>query len=277
MAQVLHECASAGRSIQTGGRSRKNRMGGPIQNAAATVSTSALAGVLDYEPRDLTISVGAGMPFSELTKLLAAHGQMVPLDPPYFEHATVGGVVATNSSGSRRRLYGTARDLIIGMTFATLEGKLVKSGGMVVKNVAGLDMGKLMIGSFGTLAVMTSLNFKLQPSPDMERTFLMRFADAHTAFHARDLIIGGVLQPAAVDVLNPAAAQRLGLEGWCLLLRAGGNTKVMDRYSRDFRRLRRCRNRTQRRYGQKSGSSRRTSWRKIGMEPWHAYPLRWWS
>jgi glycolate oxidase FAD binding subunit len=234
MAHVLHECASAGQSIHMGGAFTKRQMGGPVPNADVTLSTSALAGVLEYEPRDLTISVGAGMPFAELTKLLAANGQMVPLDPPFFEQATVGGVIAANTSGPRRRLYGSARDLIIGMTFATLEGKLVKSGGMVVKNVAGLDMGKLMIGSFGTLAVMTSLNFKLQPSPEMERTFVMRFATADEVFHSRDAIIGGVLQPSAVDVVNPAAAQRLGLDGWCLLVRAGGNTKVMDRYAREL-------------------------------------------
>ena len=95
--------------------------------------------------------------------LLAANRQMVPLDPPFADGATVGGVIAANSSGPRRRLYGTARDLVIGMTFATLEGKLVQSGGMVVKNVAGLDMGKLMIGSFGTLAAIAVVNFKLAP------------------------------------------------------------------------------------------------------------------
>ena len=83
---------------------------------------------------------------------------------------TVGGVVAANISGSARRLYGTARDLVIGMTFATMDGKLVKTGGMVVKNVAGLDMGKLMIGSFGTLAAIASVNFKLVPKPAAART-----------------------------------------------------------------------------------------------------------
>ena len=100
---------------------------------------------------------------------------MIPLDPPFSdraaeraafsERATMGGIVAANTSGPRRRLYGSARDMVIGMTFATLEGKLIRTGGMVVKNVAGLDMGKLMIGSFGTLAAIATLNFRLYPSP----------------------------------------------------------------------------------------------------------------
>src|SRR4029453_5257797 len=96
-----------------------------------------------------------------------------PTHPPFAEHSTVGGVIATKSSGPRRRLYGTARDLVIGMTFATVEGKLVQSGGMVVKNVAGLDMGKLMIGSFGTLAAIAVVNFKVMPMPELERSFLL--------------------------------------------------------------------------------------------------------
>ena len=105
---------------------------------------------------------------------------------PSRDGATVGGVIAANSSGPRRRLYGTARDLVIGMKFATLEGKLVKSGGMVVKNVAGLDMAKLMIGSFGTLAAIAVVNFKLQPMPEVERSFLLPFDSAAAAIAARN-------------------------------------------------------------------------------------------
>src|SRR5262249_34365929 len=162
-----------------------------------------------YEPRDLTISVGAGLPWGELTRLLADHGQMIPLDPPFGDEATVGGVIAANSSGPRRRLYGTARDVVIGMEFATLEGKLVQTGGMVVKNVAGLDMAKLMIGSFGTLAAITVVNFKLAPMPEVERSFLIAFPSLEAASAARSTILKSQLQPAALDLLNPGAATTL--------------------------------------------------------------------
>src|SRR6202035_1286783 len=121
------------------------------------------------------LSVEAGTPWAEVCRVLDEHHQMIPLDPPYAGSATVGGVIATNGSGPRRRLYGSARDLVIGMRFATLEGKEVQSGGMVVKNVAGLDMSKLLIGSFGTLAAITVVNFKLLPMPEVERTFLLCF------------------------------------------------------------------------------------------------------
>ena len=194
----------------------------------------SLRGVLQYEPRDLTISVAAGLSWCELTHVLAENRQMVPLDPPFAEGATVGGVISANCSGPRRRLYGTARDVVIGMTFATLEGKLVKSGGMVVKNVAGLDMAKLMIGSFGTLAAIATVNFKLLPMPEVDRSFLLPFDSLAAAMAARKTILQGQLQPAAIDLFNPAAAQALGISAWLLALRAGGNRAAVDRYQREL-------------------------------------------
>jgi glycolate oxidase FAD binding subunit len=142
--------------------------------------------------------------------------------------------VAANSSGPRRLLYGTARDLVIGMTFVTLEGKQVRSGGMVVKNVAGLDMAKLMIGSFGTLAAIAVVNFKLAPAPEMERSFLLSFETLPAAIAARDSILNGVLQPSALDLLNPAAGAAMGNRAWLLAVRAGGNSAAVERYEREL-------------------------------------------
>src|SRR5579864_9533680 len=147
-------------------------MAGPIRDSDVTIATGGLDRVLEYDPRDLTISVEAGITYGELSRILAEHRQMIPLDPPFSDRATIGGIVAANVSGPRRRLYGTARDMVIGMTFATMEGKLIRTGGMVVKNVAGLDMGKLMIGSFGTLAAIAVVNFRVHPMPERTRTFV---------------------------------------------------------------------------------------------------------
>src|SRR5208282_6820920 len=188
-AALLREAAGAHRTIRLGGNFSKDCLGGPPAAADVTISTSSMNRVLQYEPRDLTISVEAGMPFFSLAGILAAQKQMLPLDPPWLRESTVGGVLAANLSGPRRRLYGTARDMVIGMTFATLEGKLINSGGMVVKNVAGLDMAKLMIGSFGTLAAIATVNFKVFPSPVASRTFAMEFATAAEAFAERDRIL----------------------------------------------------------------------------------------
>lgn len=234
---MLQEAAERGQTISLSGNSTKRRMAGPVEEAEVCISTRSLTRVLEYEPHDLTISVEAGMRWCELTRLLAENRQMVPLDPPFAANATVGGVVASNSSGPRRRLYGSARDLVIGMKFATLEGKIVQSGGMVVKNVAGLDMGKLMIGSFGTLAALAVVNFKLIPAPEQERSFLLTFDTLPAAIAARDGILRSVLQPAAIDLLNPATAAGVGRRAWTLAIRAGGNAAAMDRYERELARI----------------------------------------
>ncbi len=202
-------------------------MGGPIAPADIQLSTRNLNRVIQYEPRDLTISMEAGVTYSELSRVLAGHNQMIPLDPPFAAQATIGGVLATNQSGPRRRLYGTARDMVIGMTFATMEGKLVQSGGMVVKNVAGLDMAKLMIGSFGTLAAMAVVNFKVHPMSSATRTFVRRFGRIGDAIAARDAVLKSVLQPAAIDIEKT-------IEGYRLLIQAGGNRAVLERYSREL-------------------------------------------
>lgn len=230
LADALGAAASRSQRVTLGGAFSKNRMGGPITPADVTISTSGLRRILQYEPADLTISVEAGLPYRELSRVLAQNRQMIPLDPPFADQATIGGVIMSNGSGPRRRGYGTARDMVIGMRFATLAGKLVKSGGMVVKNVAGLDMGKLMIGSFGTLAAVAVLNFKLMPMPSGSRTFRMDFNSAAQAIAVRDSIVRGVLQPTALDLLNPAASDA----GWVLLAQVGGNPVLLERYAREL-------------------------------------------
>lgn len=234
VASALAECNNERQTVQIGGNGTKTRWGGPVEPAHTRISTQKLNGVLEYEPRDLTISVGAGMTYAELTRVLDANKQMVPLEPPYAAGATIGGILASNQSGPRRRLYGTARDLVIGVEFATMEGKLIRAGGMVVKNVAGLDMGKLLIGSWGTLAVLTKVNFKLIPRDRETRTFLYAFDSAAEALAKRSRLLQSPVQPAAVDILNPAAAARVGRSGWILALGTGGSGAVIERYSREF-------------------------------------------
>ncbi len=230
LAEVLGWASSRAQTIELGGHFSKRAMGGAVAHANMTISTERLSRVLQYEPRDLTISVQAGVPFCEVRRLLAENRQMIPLDPPFSESATIGGVVAANCSGPRRRLHGTARDMVIGMQFATLAGKVVESGGMVVKNVAGLDMGKVMIGSFGTLAAIAVINFKVIPQPPGELTCRFCFAGLEEAFAARDALLKSPLDLAAADLLNPAA----GISGWVLLVRLGGNTAALARSERDL-------------------------------------------
>ena len=234
LAEALQEAGSKGRMIKITGNNSKRLMAGPVASSEAGISTAKLQRVLEYEPNDLTISVESGMSFAHLQSLLAKHNQMIALDPPFFAQASVGGVIASNSSGPMRRGFGTARDLVIGIRFATVDGKLIRSGGMVVKNVAGLDMGKLMIGSFGTLGVITSANFRVHSLPPETRTFLFASKNLDAVLEKRDAVLHSVLQPISIDILTTPAAMRLGLDGHTLALRAGGSKNVLSRYSRDL-------------------------------------------
>ena len=163
LSEQLAGSAGAGDSIEIGGGLTKRSMGAASASADRLISTAGLDRVLQYEPADLTISVEAGIRLADLNRTLAEQGQFLPLDPPFAQNATIGGTLACDGSGPRRRRYGTARDMVIGMTFLTADGKSISSGGMVVKNVTGLDMAKLMIGSMGTLGVIATVNLKVTP------------------------------------------------------------------------------------------------------------------
>lgn len=236
LASALKEASDQKRTILIVGAGTKRSMGGPALPADVTISTTGLNRVLDYEPNDLTLSVEAGHSFAGVQELLARNRQMIALDPPFFENATIGGIVACNSNGALRRAFGTARDLVIGMRFASLNGKIASAGGMVVKNVAGLDIGKLMIGSFGTLAVITSLNFRLHAIPEETITFLYPFPTLDSALEKRDEVMRSPLRPLCVDLLSPAAATRLGFAGYLLAIRVGGSRLILRRYERELTR-----------------------------------------
>jgi glycolate oxidase FAD binding subunit len=234
LSELLQQFASKRETIAVAGNGSKSLMAGPLIPSTHEISLRRMQRIEQYEPRDLTIRVEAGCRFSDLQSLLAKNGQVIALDPPFSQQATIGGIVASNTSGPMRRGYGTARDLVIGMTFATLEGKLVQSGGMVVKNVAGLDMAKIMIGSFGTLAVITHVNFRLHSKPDATATFLYTFPELEAAVEKRNQVMSSVLQPIAMDLISPAIAYRFGRRGFGLAIRAAGSDRVLRRYRREL-------------------------------------------
>ena len=234
LAMILRDSAASSYKINVLGNDSKRLMAGPILLSDVNISTAALNDVLDYERNDLTISVGAGLSFAKLQELLRRNSQMIALDPPFIEEATVGGVLAANCSGPMRRGYGTARDLVIGMTFATLDGKLIKTGGMVVKNVAGLDMAKLLIGSFGTLAVITSVNFRVHSLPEATETFIFSTPKLEAALEKRNEILRSPLRPMAIDLISKSVAANVESGEWLLAIRAGGTRAVLHRYGREL-------------------------------------------
>jgi glycolate oxidase FAD binding subunit len=140
------------------------------------LSTSRIEGIVDHEPADLVCVVRAGTTLSSVQKTLAAapgFRQRLMLDPPQGPGATIGGVVATAASGPLRTRFGTPRDLVIGASFVLADGTVGRSGGKVVKNVAGFDVAKLLVGSLGTLAIVTEVAFRLHPLPAASRTVVL--------------------------------------------------------------------------------------------------------
>ena len=146
---------------------------------------------------DLTVTVEAGALLGDLNRTLAAHGQWLPLDPFFGDRATIGGLLATNDSGPHRHRFGTPRDLVIGVRLATVDGRLAKAGGQVVKNVAGYDLSKLVSGSFGGLAAIVSATFKLSPAPPASGTVLIGPLDSGTVARIAAVMASSQLEPVA--------------------------------------------------------------------------------
>jgi glycolate oxidase FAD binding subunit len=239
------------RLMPTGARTKRN-MNIPIGEFDLALDVGRLDHVVAYDPGDLTLSVEAGLPLNGLAAVLAEHQQFLPLAVPLANRATVGGTIASGVDSPLRQCYGTARDYVLGMEFVAGDGRVVKSGGRVVKNVSGYDLHKLMIGSFGSLGVITKINFRTFPVLASMRALLALFVSARDAVEMRHRIAQSPLRPLTLEILSPRAAELLfGDLGvplpepigapskgqWALLVSFAGTGKVLARYERDLRQL----------------------------------------
>ena len=199
VAEVLRVAAQHDLAVTARGAGTTIDWGAPPTRVDLLLDTTSMSGVVDHAAGDLVVVVAAGTPVSELQDTVAAAGQRLALDVPDAD-ATVGGTLAVSPSGPRRLLYGTARDLLIGITFVRADGVVAKAGGRVVKNVAGYDFGKLLTGSFGTLGVITEAIFRLHPLPAACRVVTVSCADAATAGRAALAVLGSQVAPTAVEL-----------------------------------------------------------------------------
>jgi glycolate dehydrogenase FAD-binding subunit len=247
------------------GRGTKLRLGGAGPPIDLAISLERLNRVCDYPASDLTVSVEPGLLIRDLETTLEAKGQMLPLDVPFADLATVGGTIAANLNGSRRLAYGSWRDIVLGVQFVTAEGKLAKGGGKVVKNVAGYDIPKLFIGSLGTLGVMTEITFKVFPVAPASVTVAMHFASAATASRAALRILNSPLTPQALDIVEAPASSFAGgaFENAPFVLVAGaaGPEEVLARYVRELPALVRAEGLV--RFEILRGSEQRATWNAI--------------
>ncbi len=182
----------------------------PPAEKALSVTTSDLDQMVDLDHDNLVVTAQAGVKLSDLQRALAKQGQQIPLDPPWLdEGATLGGVLAANSSGPRRLRYGTARDLTLGLRVVRTDGQMVRCGGITVKNVAGYDLVKLLIGSRGTLGVICEATLRALPLPEASATFACAFRNQTGAVEAALRLLRTQLEPATLELLNPCARDLL--------------------------------------------------------------------
>lgn len=180
---------------------------GAAVNADVVVATSELTRIVDYPARDMTITVEAGLRIDALQSTLATERQRLPIDIAQAGRATLGGAIATNTSGPRRFGHGTFRDYVIGISAVDAAGQLFKAGGRVVKNVAGYDICKLLVGSLGTLGIISQVTLKLRPMPDTSALLWFAFPTFDKIEHALQKLLKTEARPVAIEVLNPAAAR----------------------------------------------------------------------
>jgi glycolate oxidase FAD binding subunit len=231
--EELRAILREGRPVHAFGSGTKLHLGPGPAPGTRPVCLRALDRIVAYEPGDLVVTVQAGALLSDVQAALAREGQWLPIDPP-FAAATIGGILATNSSGPRRLAYGTARDLLLGLRVAGPDGRATRSGGRVVKNVTGYDLHKLHIGAFGTLGVLLEASFKLRPLPERRAVFVRPCPSIRQAHEILLAVFASKLRPAALEALDgrllpltdaPAAAL-VGVEG---------SAPIVERHERDLR------------------------------------------
>ena len=179
VATVLRAASEHSLIAEPTGGSTKLSWGTPVA-AQLRLDTRRIAGIHEHVWQDMTATVAAGTTWAAMQQALAQHHQRVALDPLFADRATVGGIIATNDSGVLRRRYGSLRDLVLGMTIVLADGTIARSGGKVVKNVAGYDLPKLLTGSFGTLGIITEVTFRLHAVPTHTSNWIARSASINT-------------------------------------------------------------------------------------------------
>jgi glycolate oxidase FAD binding subunit len=203
--EAVRKSSEEGLRLAFVGGGTELELGAPPTALEAVLLTKGLSRVLEYAPLDQIVTVEAGMALGALQALLLKKGQMLALDPPWAERATVGGIVATNAFGPRRTRYGSVRDLIIGVTLIRADGTRTRGGGKVVKNVAGFDLPKLMVGSLGSLGLISTVTFRLHPLPESQSTVLFP--------RTTPSAVGRVVAEMRKAQLEPAAVASLWSEG----------------------------------------------------------------
>ncbi len=235
-AAVLVEAARSGAAVIPWGGGTAMGRGHAPSGYDVALSLARLDSIVDFDVDNLTVTVQAGLSLNRLQTVLGDEQLFVPLDPPLPNVATVGGIVAANSNGPGRVRFGSVRDLVLGMRVALTTGEVIHAGGKTVKNVAGYDLSKLFIGSYGTLGVVTEVTFRLLPCPAEKRALWLGFACQEDAFRLAGRVLDSVLLPTYMTILNRGAIEGVRPEcgdPFALVIGLDGSPETVERQVRD--------------------------------------------
>ena len=202
-----------------------------------TLSTAELSGIISYVPGDLTMTMRGGTKLAEIRDAAAKHNQWLALDPHGVDEGTIGASAVTASAGPLATFFGTPRDLVLGVEFVTGSGAVARGGGRVVKNVAGFDLTRLIIGSWGTIGVVTEITVRLHARPEVDRSFAIAIDDRSVG-RVRTLLRRLPFKPYACEIVNaPLASTLLGKDAPTVLLRLAGNAEGVEAQRQAFSEL----------------------------------------
>lgn len=241
IAAVMRSAGELQLAVSPWGGGAQRHLGRCLARLDLVVSLERLKRILEHYPSDLTAAFQAGCTLQAANEALSQARQMLPLDAPLPVQTTLGGIVAAGpvATGLRRLVYGTGRDMLLGIQVVRADGRIIRRGGMVVKNVAGYDLARLQYGALGTLGIITQLNLKLYPQPESSGAVLASFANYAQASQVVEQLLASRLQPATVALLDTGlelSDTRLFEKAGCLLLvRYDGRAAAIERQLRDTR------------------------------------------
>lgn len=227
--EIVEDSIETATPLRVAGRSHWITAGRPV-SAEKILTLSAHSGVVDYVPGDLTITLKAGTTLRELERITGEQGQWFPLDPHGDEDGTIGATISTGSFGPLAHSFGRARDLVLGVEFVAGDGRIVRGGGRVVKNVAGYDLTRLVTGSWGTIGVITEVTLRLYSLPPHPVSLALTVPDGHAALAQRmKSLLALPINPFAVELVDSEIAGLTGLP--CrktILIALGGNRAAVS-------------------------------------------------
>jgi glycolate oxidase FAD binding subunit len=224
LAEIVAQATASSQPLRIAGAATWLEAGRATPPESHRLDLSALAGIVEYVPGDLTLTALAGTPLSTIAAATAANGQWLSLDPFGSPHGTLGATLATASTGPLAATLGQPRDVALGIEFVSGEGARIRGGGRVVKNVAGFDLVRLQVGAWGSLGVIAEATVRLRGRPEVERTLALRVPGPHALSTIAARVREQRATPLAAELLNAPLASRLGLgEDDIMLLRLAGN------------------------------------------------------